>query len=151
MRINKSDLKKILFESIMSVVNERHDIIRRYADGYEDYDGYELDPGDAEGEQYIEIDNNLYKLAIKELFGKIVSDEELESYELPEDVLVSYSISTSYSRGDYYTPPSSESELDSWEVVPSELNSLETPEKKAIVQKAAELYMESSDLAEFLN
>ena len=123
-------------------VDER-DIIRRYEDGYEDYDG---DDGvDSHSGSYtLELSEDAYSYAFEQIYGKVPGNisDLLEEYELPEEVDVKFWLDIDEDPGDYWTPPYSNAEISDWEIDDDYLDRL-SPEMYKIVEKAAEYAMES--------
>ena len=123
-------------------VDER-DIIRRYEDGYEDYDG---DDGvDSHSGSYtLELSEDAYSYAFEQIYGKVPGNisDLLEEYELPEEVDIKFWLDIDEDPGDYWTPPYSNAEISDWEIDDDYLDRL-SPEMRKIAEKAAEYAMES--------
>jgi hypothetical protein len=123
-------------------VDER-DIIRRYEDGYEDYDG---DDGvDSHSGSYtLELSEDAYSYAFEQIYGRVPGNipDLLEEYELPEEVDIKFWLDIDEDPGDYWTPPYSNAEISDWEIDDDYLDRL-SPEIRKIVEKAAEYAMES--------
>ena len=134
-------------------VDER-DIIRRLADGYEDYDGDD-GVGNTSGSYSLGLDDNAYSYAFEQIYGKVPGNlsDLLEEYELPEEVEISFSLDIDEDPGDYWTPPYSEATISDWGINDDYFDKL-SPEMAKIVEKAVEYAMESvdgNDLAGYLN
>jgi hypothetical protein len=134
-------------------VDER-DIIRRYPDGYEDYDGDD-GVGSNSGSYTLELDEDAYSYAFGQIYGKVPGNisDLLEEYELPEEVEIKFWLDIDEDPGDYWTPPYSNAEISDWEIVDDYSDRL-SPEMCKIVEKAAEYAMENvsgNDLAEYIN
>ena len=129
-------------------IDER-DIMRRYPDGYEDYDGDDCVGGPENGSFYLELGEDAYSYAFQEIYGRVPGNlsDLIEEYELPEEVDVRFSLDITVSPGDYDTPSNSDAEVSDWEIKDTYVDSL-SPEMGQIVQKAAEYAMESVDANE---
>ena len=123
-------------------VDER-DIIRRYPDGYEDYDG-----DDGVGTEYygketiIELTDDAYAYAFKAVYGNTPGNlsDVLEENNLPIDITIKYDLNVEEDPGDYWTPPYCNAEIADWEIGD---NLKEYGELEAVIRKAAEYEVES--------
>lgn len=127
-KINEIALRKIIAESIKSVLKENRQ------------------NGEREGFYEVELDFDAYKHAIG---PEAPSDDEylaywLKEYEMPEKVCVRFHIYVTEDNGDMDTPPYSSAELKDWDIDDDQLDGFGIS-LRIIIERAVEYRMEDVD------
>ena len=93
-------------------------IYRRLPDGDLDYDGEDGEGDPARGNYTLEISDDAYSYAFEKVFGRVPGDiaDIVEENELPFEVSINVTVSTTEDPGDYDTPSNSTSTIDDWDI-----------------------------------
>lgn len=149
--VNLYDLNDAITKLVGGGVNEglkknfrlnEKSIYRRLPDGDLDYDGEEDDGSSVDEKITIELDENDYAVAFKNVLGREPVEDDFET--LPIDVTVRIKGGYSRTSGDYWTPGSEDFEISDWEIADKHYNSL-TDDAKKIVYAAADAHIEACD------
>lgn len=148
--VNLYDLNDALIKLCGSSVNEskknsrlnEKSIYRRLPDGDLDYDGEEDDGSSVDEKVTIELDENDYAVAFKNVLGREPVEDDFET--LPIDITVRIKGGYNRTSGDYWTPGSEDFEISDWEIADKSYDSL-TDDAKKIVYAAADAHIETCD------
>ena len=124
-------------------IDER-DIIRRFPDGYEDYDGDDGVGDSSNGKYTVTLDADSYAYAFKEVYGRVPENlsDILEENDFPEEVDVGVSLKVDYDPGDRDTPPSHNVDIENWEIDDDYIMSGFNGEFRDVIAKAVDYEME---------
>ena len=132
-------------------IDER-DIIRRYPDGYEDYDGDDGVGDTGSGNYTIDISDDIVD-AFREVFSKKMgddidwdsfADEKYEEFNLPAEIEVDVDIQDNYDEGDYWTAPSGGKYINDYEIVSGQIENY-PPEIQEAIKIAVSNHMDKID------
>lgn len=130
-------------ESKKKIKLSEKSIYRRLPDGDLDYDGEDGEGDPAKGNYTLEISDDAYAYAFEKVYGRVPGDisEIIDENELPFEVSINVTISTSEDPGDYDTPSNSTSEIEDWELA-EDLSGLDR-EMYDVVMAAVEYEVEA--------
>ena len=105
-------------ESKKKIKLSEKSIYRRLPDGDLDYDGEDGEGDPAQGNYTVEISDDAYAHAFEKVFGRVPGDiaDIVEENELPFEVSINVTVSTTEDPGDYDTPSNSTSTIDDWDI-----------------------------------
>lgn len=136
-------ISKPVNESKKKIKLSEKSIYRRLPDGDLDYDGEDGEGDPAKGNYTLEISDDAYAYAFEKVYGRVPGDisEIIDENELPFEVSINVTISTSEDPGDYDTPSNSTSEIEDWELA-EDLSGLDR-EMYDVVMAAVEYEVEA--------
>ena len=115
------------------------DIMMKRGDGEMDYEGDD-EMGTTSKTVTIELDENDYAVAFKNVLGREPQEEDFET--LPIDVQVKINANHNVSKGDYMTPGTDDIEISNWSINDHGFDELPDDDKR-IVEKAVECHIEA--------